>query len=212
MRDGELLLIDAATSFDHYSADVTRTIPVNGRFTPAQRDVYQIVRDAQEAFVRQIKPGVGYAAADDSGSAVVTGGLVRLGLIESGRRDLRPAGRDEVPGRRVARSSRLYALHGYGGHGIGLEVHDPAQYYEGRQPVRGGRRLHRRARALRQPRPAGEPARHARRTGRCWQDPPGGREVPGHRRADRGRLRADGRRGSSGSRRACRGRFRRSRP
>jgi Xaa-Pro aminopeptidase len=59
MRDGELLLIDAATSFDHYSADVTRTFPVNGRFSPAQREIYQIVRDAQEAFVRQIGPAPG---------------------------------------------------------------------------------------------------------------------------------------------------------
>ncbi len=67
MRDGELLLIDAATSYEHYSADVTRTFPVNGQFSPAQREVYQIVRDAQEAFVRQIKPGVAYQTADDSG-------------------------------------------------------------------------------------------------------------------------------------------------
>ena len=57
MQDGELLLVDAATAFDGYSADVTRTYPVNGRFTPAQRELYQIVRDAQEAFVRQISPG-----------------------------------------------------------------------------------------------------------------------------------------------------------
>ncbi|HEX6628406.1 MAG TPA: aminopeptidase P N-terminal domain-containing protein, partial [Gemmatimonadaceae bacterium] len=58
VHDGDLILIDAASSYNHYSADVTRTFPVNGRFTPQQREIYQIVRDAQEAFVRQIKNGV----------------------------------------------------------------------------------------------------------------------------------------------------------
>jgi Xaa-Pro aminopeptidase len=97
MRDRELVLIDAATSFAHYSSDVTRTMPVNGKFSPAQREIYQIVRDAQEAFVRQIKPGVSFDFGRDSGKAVVAKGP---------------------------------ALHGFGGHGIGLEVHDPAQYYQ----------------------------------------------------------------------------------
>ena len=129
MRDGELLLIDAATSFAHYSADVTRTFPVNGRFSPEQRDIYQIVRDAQEAFVRQIKPGVNYDVASDSGKAVVTKGLLRLGLIQGADATV-----DAPAGARCPDSgcleSQLFALHGFGGHGIGLEVHDPAQYYE----------------------------------------------------------------------------------
>jgi Xaa-Pro aminopeptidase len=127
LHDGDLLLIDAATSFDHYSADVTRTMPVNGTFTPAQRDIYQLVRDAQEAFVRQIKPGVSIAVPNNAGMAVINKGLLRFGLIES-----ESATYDGPPGfcppagcpQRI-----LYAWHGYGGHGIGLEVHDPAQYY-----------------------------------------------------------------------------------
>ena len=129
MRDGELLLIDAAGSFDHYSADVTRTLPVSGRFTPAQRDIYQIVRDAQEAFVRQIKPGSSLSASSDSGKAVVTKGLLRLGLIESAGATFDPAPGMSCPPSGCIQQS-LYALHGYGGHGIGLEVHDPAQYYQ----------------------------------------------------------------------------------
>jgi Xaa-Pro aminopeptidase len=128
LHDGDLILIDAATSFDHYSADVTRTLPVNGKFTPAQRDIYQLVRDAQEAFVRQIKPGVSVAVASDSGRAVIVKGLARLGLIASDS-----ATYDAAPGSfcpPTGCSQRgLYAWHGYGGHGIGLEVHDPAQYY-----------------------------------------------------------------------------------
>jgi len=129
MRDGELLLIDAAGSFDHYSADVTRTLPVSGRFTPEQRAIYQIVRDAQEAFVRQIKPGSNLSVSSDSGKAVVTKGLVRLGLIESAGATFDPPPGMACPTSGCTQHS-LYALHGYGGHGIGLEVHDPAQYYQ----------------------------------------------------------------------------------
>jgi Xaa-Pro aminopeptidase len=128
MRNGELILIDAATSFDHYSADVTRTFPVNGRFSPAQKDIYQLVRDAQEAFVQTIKPGTTGQQASAAGRAVVASGLTRLGLIEgdSARFDgpswmfCPPAGCPQTG---------LYVYHGYGGHGIGLDVHDPAQYY-----------------------------------------------------------------------------------
>jgi Xaa-Pro aminopeptidase len=130
MRDGELLLIDAATSFAHYSADVTRTLPVNGRFSPPQRDIYQIVLEAQDAFVRQIRPGASVQVASDSGRAVVAKGLARLGLIESADATI-----DPPEGARCRPGSclqvQMFALHGYGGHGIGLEVHDPAQYYEG---------------------------------------------------------------------------------
>jgi Xaa-Pro aminopeptidase len=137
MRDGELLLVDAATSYAHYSADVTRTFPVNGRFTPEQREVYQIVRDAQEAFVRQIKPGVSYDMADSAGRAVVTKGLVRLGLIEGADAIFDPPDGMRCPGGGCAQT-RLFALHGYGGHGIGLEVHDPAQYYFGQRQFSPG--------------------------------------------------------------------------
>ncbi|HEX6628274.1 MAG TPA: M24 family metallopeptidase, partial [Gemmatimonadaceae bacterium] len=129
LHDGDLILIDAATSYNHYSADVTRTFPINGKFTPAQRDIYQIVRDAQEAFVRQIKNGISMLVANDSGKAVVGKGLTRLGLIDSATATF-----DGFPGMPCAASGcpqmMLYALHGFGGHGIGLEVHDPAQYYD----------------------------------------------------------------------------------
>ena len=132
MRDGELLLVDAATSYAHYSADVTRTWPVNGRFTSEQREVYQIVRDAQEAFVRQIKPGASVETASDSGRSVVAKGLVRLGLIESIDATFDPPEGMRCPSGGCPQT-RLFALHGYGGHGIGLEVHDPAQYYFGQE-------------------------------------------------------------------------------
>jgi Xaa-Pro aminopeptidase len=125
MRAGEVVVIDAATSVAHYSADVTRTLPVTGRFTPDQRAVYQLVLDAQAAFVRQIRPGGSAEAASDSGQAGVAAGLARLGLIESADATFDGAGRCPPGG---CRQVELYTWHGYGGHGIGLDVHDPAQY------------------------------------------------------------------------------------
>ena len=93
------------------------------KITPAQRDIYQLVRDAQEAFVRQIKPGATPIAANDSGRAVIEKGLTRLGLIDSpGATYVAPAGLNCPP--TGCPPVYLYALHGYGGHGIGLEVHD----------------------------------------------------------------------------------------
>ena len=129
MHEGELLLIDAATSFEHYSSDITRTMPVSGRFSPAQRELYQIVRDAQEAFVRQIRPGVGYDVASDSGKAVVARGLLRLGLITAADSTIDPPEGMYCP-EGGCLQLQLFALHGFGGHGIGVEVHDPAQYYQ----------------------------------------------------------------------------------
>ena len=129
LHDGDLILIDAATSYNHYSADVTRTFPVNGRFTQPQRDIYQLVRDVQEAFVRQIKAGVAESVASDSGRAVITKGLTRFGLIESPDATFDGFTGAQCPPAGCKQVS-LYALHGYGGHGIGLEVHDPAQYYD----------------------------------------------------------------------------------
>ena len=137
MRDGELLLIDAAASYAHYSADITRTMPVNGKFTQAQKDIYQLVRDAQEAYVSMIKPGSKVATSNDTARALVTKGLLRMGLIESA-----DATYDPIPGTPCPPAGcsqrTLYVLHGYGGHGIGLEVHDPAQYYAPDQTFKPG--------------------------------------------------------------------------
>ena len=137
MRDGELLLIDAATSYDHYSADVTRTLPVNGKFTTEQREIYQLVRDVQEAYVRQLRPGSAEGMAFDSARTVANRGLVRLGLIESDSAHLDGPEAWKCPPEGCSQRA-LYFWHGYGGHGIGTEVHDPAQYYEGGKVFRIG--------------------------------------------------------------------------
>jgi Xaa-Pro aminopeptidase len=137
MRDGELLLIDAASSFDHYAADITRTLPVSGTYTPAQRELYQLVRDAQEAYVRPMKDGAHEMESVLAARAVYSKGLVRLGLIESDSATFDAVEGTPCPASGCPQRS-LYAWHGYGGHGIGLEVHDPAQYYEGDRIFRAG--------------------------------------------------------------------------
>jgi Xaa-Pro aminopeptidase len=123
--------MDVGAAYDGYAADVTRTFPVNGRFTPEQRAIYQLVRDAQAAAERQIRPGVRAEAVSDSARELIARGLARLGLIESAAADYDPPGAARGQCERRPESCRqvgFFYLHGLG-HGIGLEVHDPAQYY-----------------------------------------------------------------------------------
>jgi Xaa-Pro aminopeptidase len=120
----DVVVMDIGASYRGYAADVTRTYPARGTFSPAQRDVYQIVRDAQAAAERNAKPGMPARAMSDSADAVLAAGLARIGLIESAGAtyDCGENGTRQCP------QMRLYYMHGLG-HGIGLEVHDPEQYY-----------------------------------------------------------------------------------
>jgi Xaa-Pro aminopeptidase len=121
----DVVVMDIGASYKGYAADVTRTIPASGKFSPQQRAIYEIVRAAQAAAERQAKPGASARAMDDSSSAVLAAGLARLGLIESPT-----ATYDCATGQTTQQCPqyRLYYMHGLG-HGIGLEVHDPEQYY-----------------------------------------------------------------------------------
>jgi len=99
-------------------------VPAGGTFTPAQREVYQLVRDAQAAAERQAKVGAPARLMSDTATAVLAAGLTRLGLVES-------AGATydcDARGSRQCPQYSLYYMHGIG-HGIGLEVHDPDQFY-----------------------------------------------------------------------------------
>ena len=125
IRDGDLIVMDIGASALGYAADVTRTVPANGKFTPLQREVYQIVRDAQSAAERQAKIGANAWRMSDSSTAVLAAGLTRLGLIES------PTAKYECQedgATKECNQYSLYYMHAIG-HGIGLEVHDPASYY-----------------------------------------------------------------------------------
>ena len=125
VEPGDVVVMDIGASYKGYSADVTRTLPANGTFSPEQRAIYQLVRDAQAAAERQATVGTPAQRMSDSASATLAAGLARLGLIES------PSARYDCEAdgaRRECLQLTLYYMHGLG-HGIGLEVHDPDQYY-----------------------------------------------------------------------------------
>jgi Xaa-Pro aminopeptidase len=130
-RSGEVVLMDVGAYYDGYSADITRTIPVDATFTPAQRELYAIVLAAEKAGERQLRPGGSPARENDSIYAVFKTGLVRLGLIESENASFDPPP-GLCPGTWANADGScpqwyLYAYHGFS-HGIGLDVHDPAQF------------------------------------------------------------------------------------
>jgi Xaa-Pro aminopeptidase len=130
MRAGEVIVMDVAAEYQGYSADVTRTLPVGGKFSDDQRTIYQIVRDAQAAGERQVRPGAPALVEVDSIFGVVRRGLTRLGLLDSASAVV-----DAPPGfcgrpDNVCPQVSLFMPHGPG-HGIGLDVHDPAQWYAG---------------------------------------------------------------------------------
>jgi Xaa-Pro aminopeptidase len=122
---GELVVIDIGASYKGYAADVTRSIPASGTYSPTQHEVYQLVRDAQAAAERQARIGMPAHVMSDSAAAVLAAGLTRLGLVESpsATYDCDFGGQSlQCP------QYQLYYMHGLG-HGIGLEVHDPEQFY-----------------------------------------------------------------------------------
>ena len=121
LRDGDLLLIDAGCEFGYYASDVTRTFPVNGRFTPEQRAVYELVLDAQEAAFAKIRPGNHWNEPHDAAVRTITQGLVRLGLLEG-----------RVPALIREEAYKRFFMHRTG-HWIGMDVHDVGDYKVGEQ-------------------------------------------------------------------------------
>lgn len=138
LAPGDLVVIDAATEYEGYAADVTRTIPIGGTFSPDARRLYQIVLDAQLAAERNSKVGMSAIAALDSSESVRARGLLELGLIESLDAQLdMPWRTDCTASPRSCRQSMFWMIHGIS-HGLGLEVHDPAQFYGGDRTFKVG--------------------------------------------------------------------------
>lgn len=119
--DGDLLLIDAGAELHGYASDITRTIPVNGRFSAAQRAVYEVVLAAQEAALKQVRPGKHWNDPHDAAVKTLTEGLVKLGILKGKVKELI----------RKEAYKRFY-MHRTG-HWLGLDVHDVGDYKIGGQ-------------------------------------------------------------------------------
>jgi len=120
--DNELLLIDAGCSYDYYPADITRTIPVNGTFTPEQKAIYEIVLEAQKQAIAEIRPHNTYQQASETSVRVITEGLLDLGLLSGNVEELI-----------TQEKYKPFFMHRLG-HWIGLDVHDVGFYKQGEAP------------------------------------------------------------------------------
>ena len=128
---GDLLLLDAGVEVEsHYTADITRTLPINGKFTAAQRTIYEIVLAAQEAGIRAVKPGAKYRDINNACMKVLAEGLSRIGVL--------PVSAEESIDPNVG-VHRRWSVHA-SGHMLGIDVHDCAkargeQYLDGELAV-----------------------------------------------------------------------------
>ncbi len=116
LEDGELLLIDTGAEYDYYSADVTRTYPANGKFSRAQRDVYDIVLEAQRRAIELVAPGVAFHDVHVAAVRTLVEGLVHLRVLKG-----------EVDGLIEQEHYRPYYMHSTS-HWLGLDVHDAGPY------------------------------------------------------------------------------------
>jgi len=116
LKDNELLLIDAGAENQGYASDITRTFPTNGKFTEAQRQLYQVVLDAQYAAIEQCKPGNRWIDPHDAAVRVITTGLVELGLLEGDLKEL------------ISEKKYFPFYMHKTGHWLGLDVHDVGDY------------------------------------------------------------------------------------
>ncbi|MDH5777121.1 MAG: Xaa-Pro aminopeptidase [Gammaproteobacteria bacterium] len=116
LKNGDLLLIDAGAEFDYYASDITRTFPVNGKFSKAQAELYQIVLDAQLAAIEQVKPGNHWNDPHEAAVKVMTQGLIDVGIL-NGKLDTLIKKEAYKP----------YYMHRTG-HWLGMDVHDVGDY------------------------------------------------------------------------------------
>ena len=116
MRSGELLLIDAGAEYDFYAADITRTSPIGAKFTPLQRDMYQVVLDAQLSAIDVIKPGARFDDPHEVAVKVLVDGMRTLGILQGSADEIIEKG-----------SYRRFYMHRTS-HWLGMDVHDVGLY------------------------------------------------------------------------------------
>ena len=116
LKDGDLLLIDAGAEYQGYASDITRTFPVNGRFSKVQREVYEVVLEAQTAAIKKVMPGNHWNDPHHEAVKVLTKGLVNIGLLKG------------KPAKLIKEEEyRQFYMHRTG-HWLGLDVHDVGDY------------------------------------------------------------------------------------
>ncbi len=119
LKDGDLVLIDAGCEIDCYASDITRTFPVNGKFSPEQKAIYQLVLAANEEAFKFIAPGRHWNEAHEATVRVITAGLVELGLLQG-----------EVDELIASEAYKPFYMH-RAGHWLGMDVHDVGDYKVG---------------------------------------------------------------------------------
>ncbi len=120
LQDGDLVLIDAGASVDGYAADITRTFPVNGKFSDAQKELYEIVLNAQKAAIVEIRPGQTWEKIHQAAVRVITEGLVILGILKTD---------DENDLEKLIEKEKYKPFYMHQtGHWLGLDVHDVGDY------------------------------------------------------------------------------------
>ncbi len=116
LKDGDLVLIDAACEYEFYASDITRTFPVNGKFSPEQKALYQVVLDAQIAAIEAVRIGNSYKEPHHVAVRILVQGLLNLGIMQG---DIEEIIEKE--------SFRQFYMHGTG-HWLGMDVHDVGSY------------------------------------------------------------------------------------
>jgi len=117
LKDGDLILIDAGAEYKGYASDITRTFPVNGKYSKAQREVYDVVLNVQEKCIEYTKTGNTVKKRQEYSIELLTEGMVKLGLLKGNTKDL------------IKKKAYMkYYMHGVG-HYLGLDVHDAGRYF-----------------------------------------------------------------------------------
>lgn len=116
-NDGDLLLLDAGAEYKGYASDITRTFPINGHFTEAQRDIYDLVLETQMSCVEMVRPGTRHMDIKNHSIEMLTEGMVRLGLLQGNPEELI----------KEEKYMQFY-MHGLG-HYLGIDVHDVGRYF-----------------------------------------------------------------------------------
>ncbi|MBT3548713.1 MAG: M24 family metallopeptidase [Gammaproteobacteria bacterium] len=124
LKNGQLLLTDAACEYKNYASDITRTIPINGKFTKEQKLIYNLVLDAQEKAIEACIVGNTLQDIHTIAVKVICRGLIKIGLIS---KPYKEAMKDQL--------YKKYYMHNTG-HWLGLDVHDPSEYKEDKKPVK----------------------------------------------------------------------------